>query len=118
MGNESDVKPERPREPQCPGESCEGLVSNSRNGEKWFKESWIMWMEPVVFFSIFFFLLLGPGQQSKQSRTLAAAPVCRVLSILYIWVAEVDLRPKSPQTKVGILFLTVSDRVAPGHRGA
>lgn len=41
IGNKSEVKPERPRELQCPGESFEGLVSNSRNGEKWLKESWI-----------------------------------------------------------------------------
>lgn len=32
-------------------------------------------------------------------------------------MAEVDLRPRSPQTKVGTLVLTVPDHVAPGQLG-
>lgn len=63
-------------------------------------------------------LLLGPAQQSEHSTSPGSRSSLQgvknpKLTPQKVWMAEVDLRPRSPQTKV----LTVPDHVAPGQLG-
>lgn len=67
-------------------------------------------------------LLLGPAQQSEHSTSPGSRSSLQgvknpKLTPQKVWMAEVDLRPRSPQTKVGTLVLTVPDHVAPGQLG-